>query len=359
MKKRRRPAATIADIGRELGISAMTVSRALNGSPDVNEETRRRVLTHAERLNYRPNRWARSLVTQKSRIIGIIVPDISHSYFSEITRAVQLTLEPHGYDLMLCHTHGDPARESAAVEMLLGSRVDGLIVASQRPENDPGIYAEMQRDGTPFVLLDRFFPSLECSRVRTDDVLVGRIATAHLLDLGHRRIAHIRGPEVSVGRLRLEGYVQTMNEAGIEVPDEWIASGAFQIVDGYEAMQRLLALPQRPTAVFATNDPAGIGAIRACRDSGLRVPEDVSIVGAGTVEGPLYPNPFLTTVDWSRQTLGESAALMLLDSIRNDASRTGREFHEKIAEPGLLIRQSTAPPVSEGLIQCASVSLHC
>src|SRR3954451_7048697 len=134
MRRPRRPVATIADIGRELGISAMTVSRALNGSPDVNEETRRKVLFHAERMNYRPNRWARSLVTQKSHIVGIIVPDISHSFFSEITRAVQETVEPHGYDLMLCHTHGDVQREHAAIDMLLGSRVDGLIVASQRQE---------------------------------------------------------------------------------------------------------------------------------------------------------------------------------------------------------------------------------
>src|SRR3954454_23638384 len=138
MRKPRRSVATISDIGREMGISAMTVSRALNGSPDVNEGTRRKVLFHAERLNYRPNRWARSLVTQKSHIIGIIVPDISHSFFSEITRAVQEVLEQHGYDLMLCHTHGDVAREEAAINMLLGSCADGLIVSSQRAETEPG-----------------------------------------------------------------------------------------------------------------------------------------------------------------------------------------------------------------------------
>jgi len=166
MRSRDRSAATIADIGRELGISAMTVSRALNGSSEVNEETRRRVLKHAERLNYRPNRWARSLVTQKSHIIGIIVPDISHNFFSEITRAVQETVEQHGYDLMLCHTHGDVAREEAAINMLLGSCADGLIVASQRAETEPGVFAEMRREQTPFVLLDRFFPGLDCPCAR-------------------------------------------------------------------------------------------------------------------------------------------------------------------------------------------------
>lgn len=349
--KDRRSSATIADIGRELGLSAMTVSRALNGSPDVNEDTRRRVLHRAELLNYRPNRWARSLVTNKSCIIGMVVPDISHSYFSEITRAVQETMEAHGYDLMLCHTHGDVVRERAAINMLLGSRVDGLVVASQQPESDPGIFSELREQGTPFVLLDRFFPSLDCAATRTDDRKAAEIATQHLIDLGHRRIAHIRGPQVSVGRLRWEGYVETMKRNGLKTPESWTVNGGFSLDGGYEAMQQLLRLEPRPTAVFATNDPAAIGAVRACRDAGLRVPEDISIVGAGTVEGPLYPNPFVTTVDWSRHQLGQHAAELLLQAMDNPAISC-----DKIVEPRLLVRQSTAPPVSEGQTRCVSAS---
>lgn len=351
MTPRRRSAATLSDIGRELGLSAMTVSRALNNSPDVSEVTRHKVLRHAERVNYRPNRWARSLVTQRSQIVGIIVPDISHSYFSEITRAVQEALEPYGYDLMLCHTYGDVAREQAALNMLLGSRVEGLIVASQRGENDPGIYGQLQRGGTPFVLLDRFFPALECPCVRTDDIRVGRIATQFLIDLGHRRIAHIRGPEVSVGRLRFEGYLEALHSNGLELREEYVAQGSFSYEDGYTAMEQLLQCPDRPTAVFATNDPAGIGAVRACRDAGLHVPRDMSIVGAGTVEGSLFPEPFLTTIDWSRKEMGERAAALLLEAI----GRTPATVHT-LAPPELLIRKSTAPPVSEGLISCAFAS---
>jgi LacI family transcriptional regulator len=328
-------AATIADIGRELGLSAMTVSRALNGSPDVNEETRQRVLSQAARVKYRPNRWARSLVTQKSRVIGIVVPDISHSFFSEITRAVQQTLEPHGYALMLCHTDGDVRREEAAIDMLLGSRVDGLIVASQRAEADPGMFTGLR---TPFVLLDRSFGSMDCACARTDDVQVGELATQHLVDLGHRRIAHLRGCDVSAGRLRFEGFRRAMQRNGLAIDDAYVVDGGFRFEGGRAGMARLLGLEFRPTAVFAANDPSAIGAIQACRDAGLRVPQDVSVIGAGAVEGPLTPLPFLTTVDWSREALGREAAELLLAAM-DDEPPPAREF---IAQPMLVRRQSTA-----------------
>jgi LacI family transcriptional regulator len=332
-------AATIADIGRELGLSAMTVSRALNGSPDVSEETRRRVLSHAQRVNYRPNRWARSLVTQKSHMMGIIVPDISHSFFSEITRAVQQTLEAHDYALMLCHTDGDVAREEAAIDMLLSSRVDGLIVASQRREDDPGPFRGMR---IPFVLLDRFFAGLDCACARTDDFRVGQMATEYLIELGHRRIAHLRGSAVSVGRLRFEGYQDAMRRRGLIYEPVWIVDSGLRFANGYSGMQQLLALNPRPTAVFAANDPSAIGAIRACRDAGLCVPRDISVIGAGAVEGPLVPNPFVTTIDWSREELGRKAAALLLAAV----NKTPVAETELIAAPRLVVRQSAAPPAA-------------
>ncbi|MEJ7606925.1 MAG: LacI family DNA-binding transcriptional regulator [Bryobacteraceae bacterium] len=328
---------TIADIGRELGISAMTVSRALNGHRAVSPETRQRVLSYAERSKYRPNRLARSLVTRKSHIVGIIIPDISHTFFSEVTRAVQDALELQGYDLMLCHTHGSIEREAAAIEMLLCSKVDGLIVASSRPETAPGIFADLQRESTPFVLLDRFFANLDCAHAGTDDVLVGRLAAQHLIDLGHRAIGYIGGPQISVARQRFEGFCAVMAENRLHLRPQWVKGGKFDMDSGCLAMQQMLALPHRPTAVFAANDPAAIGAIRACREAGLVVPQQMSIVGAGSIEASFYPSPFLTTIDWSRKELGETAAAMLLDAIN------GVAVQGKTILPHLLIRQSTAP----------------
>jgi|HigsolmetaAR202D_1030399.scaffolds.fasta_scaffold21688_2 Transcriptional regulators len=344
MSERHRSAATIADIGRELGISAMTVSRALNGHPDVNEETRRKVLSHAARLNYRPNRWARTLVTKKSNIIGVVIPSISHSFFPEIIRAIEETIERRGYALMLCHTHADAVRERAAIEMLLGSCVDGLIVASMFPDYEAGVYASLLRDGVPFTLIDRYFPTLDCPRVRTDDVLVGWLATRHLIELGHTRIAMIRGPEVSTGRLREEGFVRAMRESGLEVREEYMVQGNFEFGGGYHAMRELLTRSERPTALFAGNDPSAIGAIRACREAGLDVPGDISIVGAGCIEGSYHPNPFLTTIDWSHQEMGEKAAELLLANIAREETTLARDW---ICRPRLVVRQSTGPVGTE------------
>lgn len=329
---------TIEDIGRELGLSAMTVSRALNGHPNVKQETRFRVLQHAENLNYRPNRWARSLATSKSNVIGIVVPDITHSYFSEITQVVQEKLEQQGYALMLCHTDGNPAREKSSIDMLLGSRVDGLLIASSFSSNDPGLFQGLRNEGMPFVLLDRFFDKLSCARVRTDDVLVGRLATKCLIDHGHRSIGLIRGPEViSTGHLRTEGFLRTMSENALPLRQEWLVDSNYRFDGGYEAMCTLLRLEKRPTAIFAGNDPAAIGAIRACRDFGLQVPQDISVIGAGSIEGSYHANPFVATVDWSRQEMGTSAAELLLRQIQSGSEPTDIDH---VCVPRLLLRAS-------------------
>lgn len=340
MKLSHRRGSTLDDIGRELGLSAMTVSRALNGHPNVHEDTRNKVLRIAQRLNYRPNRWARSLATRRSRIIGVVVPDISHGYFSEIIRAIQDTIEPRGYDLMLCHTHADSARETAALDMLLGSRVEGLLVASSLESHDYEAYETLQYEGVPVVLLDRYFPGLDVPHVRTDDALVARLATKHLLDLGHRRIAHIRGPNVTTGCLRAEAFCNAMSDAGINVEENWLSPARFDLESGYKAMRRLLSGEARPTAVFAANDPLAFGALQACRDAGLSVPGDISLVGAGSIEGAYHPSPFLTTVDWSRQEMGIAGTNILL-AMMEEGTWNSTTY---VAKPHLIVRQSTAPP---------------
>jgi LacI family transcriptional regulator len=318
----------------------MTVSRALTGNPEVSESTRRKVLRCAETLGYRPNRWARSLVTRKSSIIGVVIPDISHSFFAEITYGVEDTLEKAGYDILLCHSRGSVEKERAEIDTLIGSRVDGLIIASEQPESALKPFQELIDRHIPFVLVDRFFPKSGFTSVRTDDVAVGRIATVHLLALGHRRIAHIEGPGLSPASLRRRGYLAALRAAGVSVDRRLITRGNFDIPTGVDAMKRLLKTSPRPTAVFTANDPMAIGAVYACRDAGLRVPEDVSIVGAGNIEGPHHPNPFLTTIDWPRMEMGRAAGELLLAVM--DASSQERP-EDRVFEPRLLVRQSTAP----------------
>jgi LacI family transcriptional regulator len=332
---------TIVDIAKKLKLSPMTVSRALTGNREVSDRTRQKVLRTATALGYQPNRWARSLVTRRSSMIGVVIPDIAHSFFAEITCGVEEVVEKSGYDILLCHSRGDAARERAEINMLVGSRVDGLIVASVQPERSPAMFAALKEMRMPFVLVDRFFSKGDFSSVRVDDKQAGVLATQCLIDLGHTRIAHIQGSDVSPGSLRRRGYLAALNAAGIASERDYIVSGNFELASGRQAMHKLLALKERPTAVFATNDPMALGAVYACRDVGLEVPRDISIVGAGNIEGPHHPNPFLTTIDWPREELGRIAAEMLLETIKNPDQPAPPS---QVLEPRLLIRQSTAKP---------------
>ena len=319
----------------------MTVSRALTGKPEISAKTKQRVLRCAAELGYRPHRWARSLVTRRSSMIGIVIPDIAHSYFAEITFGIEGVIDPAGYDILLCHSRADVEKEKAEIDMLVGSRVDGLIIASEQSEESPGLFDELKKRGIPFVLIDRFFPKSDFTAVRPDDRAAGRLATQCLIDLGHTRIAHIQGPSVSTASIRYRGYLDALGAAGMEVNPDWIVPGDFYLESGREAMKKLLKLSIPPTGVFAANDPMAIGAIYACRDAGLRVPEDISVVGAGNIEGQHHPNPFVTTVDWPREELGRTAAALLLAAIN---TRARQPEVVKVLKPQLLVRQSTAPP---------------
>jgi LacI family transcriptional regulator len=332
---------TIVDIARKLGISAMTVSRALNGKGDVSQEMRRKVVECAGRIGYRPHRWARSLVTQRSYMVGVIVPEIAHSFFAEIINGIEDVLEKSGYDILLCHSRSDPERERNEIQALIGGRMDGLIVAPEQPEKSPEPFVDLRRLKIPFVLVDRFFPGWEFSCVRLDDLEAGFLATTFLIELGHRRIAHISGPDLSTASLRRRGFLKALRQFGFEHDRRSIVAAPFGIDEGRAAMKKLLRLEPRPTAVFAANDPQAIGAIYACREAGLRVPEDISIIGAGNIEGVYHPNPFLTTIDWPRQELGRAAAQVLLSAIGNPKTS---QPEIRIFPPELLIRHTTAPP---------------
>lgn len=336
----RRRMVTIQDIAADLGLSAMTVSRALNDHPDVKAETRRRVEERARELNYRPNRWARSLVTQRSHVIGVVIPDITHTFFADIMGGVQEMIEAEGYTLMLCHSGGSVARERREIDMLMGSRADGLIVASTFDADEPELFADLHRQGVPFVLVDRFFDALDCARVHADDRLVGELAARHVLELGHRRVAFLKGPPVSPSIQRLEGFREALAAAGVEPPPEYLRQAGFGFDEGYREMRELLRLSARPTAVCAVNDPAALGALRACQEAGLDVPSDISITGAGAIEPSYLPFPFLTTTIWPRDEVGRQAAGLLLDLI---AGRTP-ERQDIVVKPHLVERLSTAPP---------------
>lgn len=329
---------TLEDIARALNVSKMTVSRAINNHPEISRATRERILATARKMNYRPNQFARALTTNQSYLIGIVVPDLMHSYFAEICRGVETHARPVGYQNLICSTEEEPRKEQDEIEALL-SRTDGLIVASAMSGREAKFYRELLSDGAKIVLIDRVLNGVHCSAVTTDDVRVGVLATEHLIELGHRRIGHLRGTNASTSLERMEGYRQALKKAGIRMHKDLIRDCGFTEPDGYAAMKEWIASGDLPTAIFAANDPAAIGAMAAMNDAGLKVPDDVAFVGAGSIHyGDMLRVP-LTTVGWSTTKMGQAAAELLLELIRDkNKSRKPRRI---VVSPELVIRQSS------------------
>ena len=323
---------TLEDIARALNVSKMTVSRAINDHPEISRQTRARILAMAQKMNYRPNQFARALTTNHSYLIGIVVPDLMHSYFAEICRGVEAHARPVGYQNLICSTDEEARKEKDEIEALL-SRTDGLIVASALPASEAKFYRRLLSEGANIVLIDRLLDGLRCSAVTTDDVKVGLLATEHLIKLGHRKIGHLRGPDVSTSLQRLQGYQQAMKKAGLKAQ---VRDCGFTESDGYDAMKKWIASGDLPSAIFAANDPAAIGAMSAMSDAGLNVPDDVAFVGAGSIHyGDMLRVP-LTTVSWSKSEMGQAAASLLLELI--DGKKKVRRVIT--IPPELLVRQS-------------------
>ncbi len=329
---------TLEDIARALNVSKMTVSRAINNHPEISTATRERILAAARKMNYRPNQFARALMTNQSYLIGIVVPDLMHSYFAEICRGVETHARPIGYQNLICSTEEEPRKEQDEIEALL-SRTDGLIVAPATSGSEIKFYQQLLNDGAKIVLIDRVLDGLRCSAVTTDDVQVGVLATEHLIELGHRRIGHLRGTTASTSLQRLEGYKQALAKARIRFDKNLVRGCGFTETDGYAAMKAWIAEGELPTAIFAANDPAAIGAMAAMNDAGLRVPDDVAFVGAGSIHyGDMLRVP-LTTVAWSTAAMGQAAAELLLHLIRTK-NRAGKPRYIVIP-PRLVIRHSS------------------
>jgi len=304
-------AVRMKDIARDLGVSLMTVSKALRSHSDISEQTRQRVLKRMRELNYQPDWIARSMVTGKTYLVGLVLPDLMHSFFAEVAMGVARKLQPLGYQVVIGNTEENPEIEKRDIEALVARKVDGLIIASAQRHGDPQVFKALERAGTSYVLIDRMVAGVEANYVGVKDEEVGVIATEHLIAQGAQRIAHIRGPAVSTGRGRLRGYRRALARRGLKTKPEYIVSGEFGDRGGYQAMLRLLALDPPPDAVFCYNDPVAAGAIQAILEGKLRIPEDIAIVGAGNVNYSGLLRVPLSTVDQSSGLIGERAAELL------------------------------------------------
>jgi LacI family transcriptional regulator len=327
---------TLADIARAMGVSKMTVSRAINNHPEISPETRARILEVAQRMNYRPNQFARALTTNRSGLLGVVVPDLMHSYFAEICRGIESVAKPLGYQNLICSTDEDAASEEVEIEALL-PRTDGLIVASSALSGDTRFYRRILRERAKVVLIDRLLEGLKCSTVTTDDVKVGALATEHLISLGHRRVGHLKGTTASTAVMRFQGYKETLAKHRLPLDESLIRECGFTESDGYRSMRAWIASGDVPPALFAANDPAAIGAMAAMTEAGLRIPDDVAIVGGGNIHyGDMLKVP-LTTVAWSTSEMGQNAGRLLIAMV--EGKKRPKEQHI-IVQPELVVRES-------------------
>ena len=319
----------------------MTVSKALRNHSDISPQTRERVLKRMRELNYQPDWVARSMVTGRTFLVGLVLPDLMHSFFAEIATSVARKLQPLGYEVVIANTEEDAQLEQRHVGVLIARKVDGLIVASAQHQKKSAIFQELERSGIAYVLIDRVVPGVSANYVGVKDDELGALATEHLLAQGCRRIAHIRGPAVSTGRGRLQGYRRALDRAGVMIKPEYIVEGQFGDSGGYHAMLRLLQLSPPPDGVFCYNDPVAAGAIKAVLEAGLKVPEQIAIIGAGNVHYSDLLRIPLSTVDQSSSVIGERAAELLSEAME---AKKRPEPRRIFIPPRLVVRDSSRRP---------------
>jgi DNA-binding LacI/PurR family transcriptional regulator len=334
--KQNRRAATMRDVAELAGVSIQTVSAVVNNKPDITQETRTRVLAAVEQLKYQPYSVARSLRTRQTRTIALVVSNIASVAIAAMASAAEAHAHSFGYSLTLYNTHNDVERETSYFNTAVQHWVDGVVFIPAMGRL--GRLDILQAAGIPAVAIDRIPDNYSGPAVMLDNLKAGRLAGEHLLDLGHRCMAHIGGPlEIRLARERFVGFQQALEARGLEPSSCAIEEGTFTCQSGYLAMQQLLTYQPRPTAVFAANDLMAIGAMRAVNEAGLRVPHDISIVGVDDIEVAGFQTPPLTTI---RQPFTELATLgvqLLLDIL------AGKELAQSqlVIEPTLIIRQST------------------
>jgi len=328
----------LKDIARDLNVSVMTVSKVVRGCADVGEETRTRVLARVKELNYQPNWVARSLAARRTFIIGLIVPDLMHSFFAEISKALASATRPSGYDVVICNSEENPELESTEIERLLGRQVDGLVLASAQSSASAAVFERLESRGLPYVLIDRRFAGVHAPYVGADDEAIGRLATHHLIERGCRRIAHIAAQDRLTGIGRFKGYRDALAAAGIPFRESFVAH-ATDDATGYEAARKLLALTPGPDAIFGYNDPTAAGAMKAILEIGLRIPQDIKVMGVGNVHYSDLLRVPLSTIDQSSETIGQQAADILLKAIGSKRRRLPRTV---MIDPKLIVRESTA-----------------
>ncbi|MEJ5251153.1 MAG: LacI family DNA-binding transcriptional regulator [Chthonomonadetes bacterium] len=341
----RRHQANMDTIAQQVGVSKTTVYRALHNTGRIHPATRQRILEVARSLGYRPNLVARSLRTRRTATIGVVTVGLTGWFYAHVLEGIDKVAYPKQHGVLIAHSDGYPERERSVIEMLIDKRVDGLIVAPCDPQENLDLFQQVLEMQIPLVFIDRYIPSLPVSFVGTNNEEGGYIATKHLLDMGRRRIAFVstasRERRATSVIQRFNGYRRALREAGIEEALE-LGPGMPDILPeeryAYDVVDQFLKNGSRFDAVFAVNDDLAYGAMRAIQAHGLRIPEDVAVVGFDNQDTSAYVSPPLTTVAQPMVEIGEQAAKLLFERIEQRNSALVRHI---LLSPQLVVRESS------------------
>lgn len=335
---------TIKDIARELGISPSTVSRALKDHPDISVSTKKAVNELADKLNYQPNIVALNLRQKKTNTIGVIIPEIVHFFFSIVISGIEDVAYTAGYNVILAQSNESYQREITDMKALFNSRVDGMLLSISRETTNFDHIESIISKGVPIVFYDRMYNSPNSSKVIVDDYAGAKEAVNHLIEQGCKKIAHINGsPNLIISIDRFRGYTEALQENKLDVDEELIVncqSGTFE--EGKRAANKLLSQKNIPDAIFAGNDPMAMGAMMAIKEKGLKIPQDVAIVGFSNWFFGELMDPSLTTVDQPGFEMGQEAARLLIRQIEmKDKEDFDPQPETKILKTRLVIRNSS------------------
>jgi len=334
-------AVRLKDIAKELNLSVVTISKVLRDHPDIGAETRKRVLKRMRELNYQPNLAARSLATGQTWTLGLVVPDLLHPFFAEIAKAISSESRKHGYSLLISSSDEDSELEKQEIKHLLARRVDVILVASAQKSLD--CFRHLEEQNTRYILIDRRFQGLTSHFVGVDDEAVGVLATSHLIEQGCRHVAHIRGPEVSTAVGRLNGYRQALAAHNLTtLPGHVVSLGDSGDhrgeKGGYDAGRRLLTAKTRPDGIYCFNDPSALGAMRAILESGLRIPQDVAVIGCGNLSYSDFLRIPLSSVDQGSESIGKRTAELALKIAKKNVAVKPRT---ELIIPRVVVRASS------------------
>ncbi|NLP56830.1 LacI family DNA-binding transcriptional regulator [Lutibacter sp. B1] len=337
-----KPRITLKNIAKEFGVSISTVSKALKGSHEISEETRERIQAYADYYNYKPNSLALQLRSQKTSVIGVIIPEIVHHFFSTVINGIEQYANERGYNVMICLSNESYEKEVSNISMLTNGSVDGLIVSIARETQENQIYKHFDaliKDDFPLVLFDRVVDSIKCDKVIIDDIGGAIKATDHLIEIGSKRIALLTTQDyISVGSLRKEGYIKSLIKNGIKV-DENLIYKIDDKRDLYEQIKKVINVKNPPDAILAVNEIYAAIASKISKERGLVIPNDIAIIGFTSGLISEFTSPSLTSVMQHGALMGKQAAELLINRIEHKG--VDEDYQKEVISPNLKIREST------------------